>query len=149
MAKPSLACTRFRYVKCRVMSNTFLTYRNHDVWLCECLGMATIFIDFSALVYGAAVEANHFTRRTEWVYYRRVAIPYEEGLTGSKTGKPRQAGLSLECCTSDGSYNTLSRVNPYPGLGAEEKHVRILHDFLRNVVGISSVQSDSQLSEEP
>jgi len=27
----------------------------------------------------------------------------------------------------------MTRVNPYPGLGAEEKHIRILH-FLRNVV---------------
>jgi hypothetical protein len=28
----------------------------------------------------------------------------------------------------------MTRVNPNPGLGAEEKHIRILYDFLRNVV---------------
>ena len=53
------------------MSNTFLTYRNHDVWLCECLGMATIFIDFSALVYGAERESPLQEAREVSLYIRR------------------------------------------------------------------------------
>ena len=44
--------TLFGYVKCHLVSNIFWEYRNHDVWLGEPLGMATI-IDFRALAYGA------------------------------------------------------------------------------------------------
>jgi len=38
-----LSCTLFGYAKCHLVSNIFLEYRNHDVWLCESLGMATIY----------------------------------------------------------------------------------------------------------
>jgi hypothetical protein len=68
-----LSCTLFGYVKCPVVSNIFLAYRNHDVLVMRIPSVSRQFIDFGALAYGAERGSPLLEARGVGLYSRRCS----------------------------------------------------------------------------